>query len=288
MKIVVLGGSGFLGSHVSDELSKRGHKVTIFDKKKSRWIKPNQKFYLGNVLDSSKLEKVIKNADIVFHFAALADLSEALKQPINSVKLNILATVLALDLCRKHKVKRFIFASTIYVNSMQGGFYRSSKKAAEDYIEEYKNIYGLNYTILRFGSLYGPRSDNSNGIRLMVKNAIKDKILAYSGTKKTVRKYIHVYDAAKACAETIKKRYQNEYLTITGKKKLSINTFLKNLAKILKINKKIKFSNKNLIGHYETNPYTFKFKKGKVLNYKSKVNFRYAILQLINEIKKNN
>ena len=135
MKIVVLGGSGFLGSHVADELSKRGHQVTIFDKKKSRWIKPIQKFYLGNILDTSKLEKVIKNADIVFHFAALADLSQALKQPINSVKLNILATVLALDLCRKYKVKRFIFASTIYVNSIQGGFYRSSKKAAEDYIE---------------------------------------------------------------------------------------------------------------------------------------------------------
>ena len=60
------------------------------------------------------------------------------------------------------------------------------------------------------------------------------------------------------------------------------------MAKTLKINKKIKFNNKNSIGHYESNPYTFKFKKGTVLNYKSEVNFRYAILQLINEIKKNN
>ena len=88
-------------------------------------------------------------------------LDEALNEPVKSVNVNILATVQALELCRKYKVKRFVYASTIYVNSIDGGFYRSSKKAAEDYVEEYNKLYGLNYTILRFGSLYGPRSDNT-------------------------------------------------------------------------------------------------------------------------------
>tara|TARA_B100000700_G_C15012995_1_gene841920 strand:- start:902 stop:1774 length:873 start_codon:yes stop_codon:yes gene_type:complete len=285
MKIVVLGGSGFLGSHVSDELTKKGHKVIIFDKKKSKWLKSNQKMYTGDILNNRQLEKVIKNADIVFHFAALADLEQSLKQPINTVKLNILGVVLALELCRKHNVKRFIFASTIYVNSIEGGFYRSSKRAAEDYVEEYNKLYGLNYTILRFGSLYGPRSDNTNGIRLILKKAIENNEISYHGTKKAARNYIHVLDAARACADTLKKKYKNKYLTITGNKRLKISVLLKNLSKILNISKKIKFKNRKVIGHYESTPYTYKFKKGEIYKLKPKINIHTGIIQLINEIK---
>ena len=148
MKITVTGGSGFLGSHVADALSKKGHKVTIFDKKYSKWIRKDQKIYVGNILNTKELGRAIKDSDAVFHFAALADLGEAIKLPIETVKLNILGTVIALSLCKKYKVKRFIHASTIYVNSIEGGFYRSSKRAAEDYVLEYNKIYGLEYTIL--------------------------------------------------------------------------------------------------------------------------------------------
>ena len=285
MKITITGGSGFLGSHVADPLSKKGHKVTIFDKKKSKWIRSDQKMKVGDILNYKKLEKAIKGADIVFHFAALADLGQSLKKPLDTVNLNILGTVQALELCRKHKIKRFIYASTIYVNSIEGGFYRSSKRAAEDYIEEYRKFYGINYTILRFGSLYGPRSDNSNGVRIILKNAIYKKELTYSGTKKTIRNYIHVLDAAKACAETLNKRYKNKYLTITGNKKLRLGMFLKKLSKIFNITKKIKFKNKKAIGHYETTPFTYKFKKGENFKIKSNIDIYSGILQLIEEIK---
>ena len=79
MKILVTGGSGFLGSHVADELSKRGHEVIIFDKKKSKWIKKNQKFIFGNILDIKKINNAIKGVKIIFHIAALADLEDALQ-----------------------------------------------------------------------------------------------------------------------------------------------------------------------------------------------------------------
>ena len=81
-----------------------------------------------------------------------------------SVKLNVLATVQLMELCTKFKIKRFIHASSVYAISKDGGFYRSSKKAAEEYIEEYKNIHNLKFTILRFGSLYGSRSQKNNGL----------------------------------------------------------------------------------------------------------------------------
>ena len=285
MKIAVTGGSGFLGSHVADELSKRGHKVIIFDKKKSKWIRSDQKMFIGNILNPNDLENVIKNTDVVFHFAALADLDQALKNPINTVKVNILGTVQVLELCRKHNVKRFIHASTIYVNSTDGGFYRSSKKAAEDYVEEYKKIHDLNYTIVRFGSLYGQRSDDTNGVRIIVKNAIVNGQISYTGSRKTVRSYIHILDAAKACVDTLKKKYENEHVIITGKKQIKMMMFLKNLSKMLKISKKIKFQNRKVVGHYDITPFTYQFKKGQIFKHKSNIDIHDGILQLINEIK---
>ena len=141
--------------------------------------------------------------------AALADIDRALKEPVNTVKVNILGTVQALELCCKYNIKRFIQASTIYVNSSEGGFYRSSKKAAEDYVDEYNKIYGLNYTILRFGSLYGQRSDDTNGIKKILRNAILNNNIGYSGSQRAVRNYIHVSDASKACVDILNTKYKN-------------------------------------------------------------------------------
>ena len=93
MKVLLTGGSGFLGSHVADQLSNIGHKVTIYDKKKSNWLRTDQKMIIGNILDSSKLEKAISKSDIIFHFAAIADIDESLKKPIDSTKINIFGTL---------------------------------------------------------------------------------------------------------------------------------------------------------------------------------------------------
>ena len=287
MKITVTGGSGFLGSHVADELSKIGHKVKIFDKKKSKWLRPDQKMYVSNILNQKNLEKAIKGADIVFHFAALSDLDEALNEPVKSVNVNILATVQALELCRKYKVKRFVYASTIYVNSIDGGFYRSSKKAAEDYVEEYKKIHKLNYTILRFGSLYGLRSNNKNGVKKIINNAIKSGKISYAGSSRSVREYISVSDAAKACCEIIKNKYKNKHINLTGKKKIKVSIFLKKLSKILKISKKIEFKNKKTTGHYTISPFTYKPKSGKKFIFKKSKNFFDEIPLLVRSIRKN-
>ena len=165
------------------------------------------------------------------------------------------------------------------------GFYRSSKKAAEDYVEEYKKINDLDYTILRFGSLYGQRSDDTNGVRIILKNAIFNNEISYSGSRKTVRNYIHILDAAKACVDILKEKYKNKYVTITGKKEINISEFLKNLSKILKISKKIKFKNKKIVGHYTITPFTYKPKIGQIFKHKSTIDIYDGILQLINEIR---
>ncbi len=89
MKIVVLGGSGFMGSHLCDLLSSKGHKVNIFDIKKSKYKKKNQKMYIGSILDKKELSLAVRGCDFVYHFAALADLDIASNEPLKSAKINI-------------------------------------------------------------------------------------------------------------------------------------------------------------------------------------------------------
>ena len=289
MNCLVTGGSGFLGSHVADELLKKGHQVIIFDKQKPKWLsKKNKKIIIGDIKNIRSIEKNFKKKiDIVFHFAALADLNQAMSKPHDTVNYNILGTVNLLELCKKYKVKRFVFASSIYVNSKQGGFYRSSKRAAEDYIEEYNQRYNLNFTILRFGSLYGERSDKNNGVRKIIESGIGSNFIKYYGNPRSVRKYIYVKDAARACVEVIKPKYKNKHLTITGKKTISIKNLLKMIINIYGGKRKIKFYSKKVLGHYIKSPFSYKFKKG--INYitKNQIKFETGLKKVFLDINKN-
>ena len=192
MKIAVLGGSGFIGSHLCDLFSSKGYKVNIFDVKTSKYKKKNQRMYLGSILNKKKLSQAIKGCDFVYHFAALADLDFATTRPLETAKINIMGTINALQVSKDQHVKRFIHASSIYANTEEGGFYGSSKKAAESYVERFYETFGLKYTILRFGSLYGNRSDKTNGLNIIINSGIKNKKLIYNGSRNAARKYKHV------------------------------------------------------------------------------------------------
>ena len=282
MKIAVLGGSGFIGSHLCDLLSSKGYNVNIFDKEKSKYKKKNQKMYVGSILDRKKLSLAIKGCDFVYHFAALADMDFARTRALESAKINIIGTINALAVCKKYNVKRFIFASSIYANTEEGGFYGSSKQAAESYIERFYKTYGLNYTILRFGSLYGRRSGRSNGINVLINSGIKKRRLVYGGTKKATRKYIHVEDVAKACVKVIQKKYKNKYLTITGKRTVRVKNLINTLAKHLKISRnKIKYLNNKNEGHYDIKPTPFEPRIGKNLKISKEKNFTKSLMDLI-------
>ena len=111
MKAVVIGGSGFLGSHIADALTKEGFDVTVFDKEPSKYLQKNQKMIVSDILNQKEVENAIKGCDIVYHFAALADIEAAHLEPLKTVEYNILGTTFILEACRKHKVKRFVFAS---------------------------------------------------------------------------------------------------------------------------------------------------------------------------------
>ena len=285
MRITIIGGSGFLGSHVADNLSQKKNEVVIFDKKKSKYLKSNQIMILGDVTKIQSLRKAIRGSDIVYHFAGISDIGESIKKPSETVKINIIGIANILQLCKKYKVKRIILASTIYVSSSQGGFYRVSKQASELMVEEYKKRFGLNYTIIRFGSIYGPRSSKNNGLTKIIFNLLKHGNLQYGGTSKARRRFIHVVDAAKSSVEMIKGKYKNKKILITGKNTIKITSVLKIISEILKINKKPTFSNKKQLGHYDMSPYSYKPIKTKNFILKNSINFKKGISDLVRDIK---
>ena len=136
-KVVVIGGSGFVGSHTADALSERGYQVTIYDCKTSAWLREDQKMVLGDVLDIDKLYKTIDGARYVYHYAGIADISESMLKPYETININVMGASAVVQAAVKAGVERFIYASTMYVYSPYGSFYRASKQATETIIEAY-------------------------------------------------------------------------------------------------------------------------------------------------------
>ncbi len=282
---VVIGGSGFLGSHVADQLSQAGHRVRIYDRAVSSWKRPEQEMIIGDLLDSKQLNTAIAGADVVYNFAALADLNQALDQPIETVEINVLGNVRVLEACRLNNIKRFLYASTVYVYSREGGFYRCSKQAAEQYVEEYQRVYGLDYTILRYGSLYGPRAGHSNGLFRIVANALQTGVVRYEGSPDALREYIHVEDAARASVIALAAEFRNESVVLTGQSPMRVLDLLKMLAEILGMPDAVEFTEGELPGHYVRTPYAYQPKLGRKYVLPMHIDFGQGLLQLIEEVR---
>jgi UDP-glucose 4-epimerase len=258
MRVAVIGGSGFLGSHIVDKLLILKNKVLVLDNKKN-FLNKKAVFKICDILDKDKLNNFLKNVEIVFHLAGLSSLDESHRQPFNTYKNNIEGTINVLESCRLNKIKKIIFSSSLYVAGNHGGFYACSKKACENYIEEYSNTFNINYLILRYGSLYGPRSDLYNGLHKIIYQTLLTKKIIYEGEKNSSREYIHVVDAAKASVELMyDDKYLNKTINISGQQTIKIQDMLEIIREMLKINKKIEFKSVKKIGHYIRVPYNTK------------------------------
>ena len=86
-KVLVVGGSGFLGSHVADELTEKGYEVTIFDQKRSSWINDNQKFIESDLLDREHVITSLEGFSFVIHFAGIADIGESKEKPLETIEI---------------------------------------------------------------------------------------------------------------------------------------------------------------------------------------------------------
>lgn len=281
---IVLGGSGFLGSHVADALTARGYDVTIFDQTVSPHAGTSQRMVVGDILDSAAVQTVLKGAEIVYHFAGMADLDDAHTKPLDTVEKNIAGTAIILDAAVRADVRRFIYASTIYVYSNLGGFYRCSKQAGELYVEEYQRRYGLGYTILRYGTLYGPRADVRNSLYRYLRQGLLEGRILFRGSRDDVREYVHVRDAARLSVDILSESFENQHIIITGHQQTKGVDLLNIIREILRRDVVIEFAEVPNDAHYTMTPYSFIPRIGNKLVSNSYVDIGQGLLECLHEI----
>lgn len=286
MKAIVFGGSGFLGSHVADALLKAGYEVAIFDMKSSPYLKPGQEMIIGNIMDKKTVQNAVSSCDVVYNFAGMADIEKAKEKPVETVELNILGNTIILDSCRENNIKRFVFASSLYVYSKTGSIYRCSKQACELIIENYFEEYGLPYTILRYGSLYGPRAGEDNWVYKTLKQAITEGRMTRYGDGEELREYVHVEDAARCSVDILSNEFENEYVIITGYQQMKIKEMMKMINEILGNRIELEFLPAKSKLHYEITPYSFSPKIAKKYVSKYYLDMGQGMLQCLDEIYK--
>lgn len=256
MNTLVTGGAGFIGSHITELFIKNNHDVTIIDNLlngKRKNISPKAIFIQKDILDN--LDKIFKKGkfDVVIHNAALVDANESISKPKAYEKVNVKGTINLLEHCRKFNVKKFIYASSnaVYGNpeylpcdekhpTNPVNTYGKTKLEAENKIVDYSNKYGVKYTILRYGNVYGPRQDPiKGGVIIKFLSRImnnKNPIIFGDGTQ--TRDFLFVEDAALANLLVLKTK--NNIFNIGLGKPTSINELCEEIKKLF--NKKIKIS----------------------------------------------
>lgn len=287
-KVVVFGGSGFLGSYVADELTNRGYSVIIADVNESKYLKPNQNFIQVDISNLEKLKVIINGASIVYNFVAIANIEDAIYDPIKSMTINTIGNLNILEACKEvGGIDRFVYASSAYASSKDGSFYGISKYSSEKLTQEYFIRYGLKYTIIRYGSLYGERASHNNYIYNLLYKAIKNGELHYRGDGEDLREYIHAADAARLSVDILEdSRFENDNIILTGIEKLKRIELLTMINEILQNKLEIKKIDEHNFGHYKITPYTFHPTTAKKLVANPFIDIGQGLLECIQEIYK--
>jgi len=287
-KVVIFGGSGFLGSYVADELSRRGYSVVIADLSTSKYIQTNQKFEKVNVLDIDNIQEIIQDAEVVYNFVAIANLDDAIHDPINAMNINVMGNLNILEACKNNaNIKRFVYASSAYALSSEGSFYGISKQSSEKLTEEYYKRYGLKYTVIRYGSLYGERASHNNYIYNLLNDAIRNGELSYKGDGEDLREYIHAADAAKLSVDILEDvQYENEHIILTGTERLKRIELLTMINEIMQNKLNVKQISDDNMGHYKITPYSYHPTVAKKLVANPYIDLGQGLLECIQEIHK--
>jgi UDP-glucose 4-epimerase len=237
---------------------------------------------VGDILDRDTVNTVVSGAKYLYHFAGIADIAEAKERPFDTINLNVMGTTVALEAAVKSGVERFIYASTMYVYSPYGSFYRASKQATETIIEAYSERFELDFTHLRYGSLYGPRSQAWNGLRRYVSQVIREGKLDYYGTGKERREYIHVHDAARLSVNILDEIHKNKAITVTGHQVLNSEELIDLIFEISGIEKNVIFSQDSLSqDHYVMTPYRYTPAQAKKLVPDQFIDLGQGVLEII-------
>ena len=240
--VLITGGSGFIGSYVVDALVKNKYKVTILDLNHPK--RKDVKFIQGSILDKSIIRSALKNINIIFHLAAVSDITKVKEIPLKTIKTNILGTTFLLEGARNANIDRFVFAGSIYSYGAAGNLYTTSKTASELIIKNYKLIYGQKFTILRYATAYGPRNREVDAVSIFVRRALKNLDLIIHGNGQQKRNYVCAEDLGYGSLFALEKKATNKIITLVSKRDTKIIDLARMIIKITKSKSKIFFDKK--------------------------------------------
>lgn len=282
MRTLVTGSSGFLGSHLVEELLHRGHEVTAFDLRPPS-VSTGARQVFGDVCEVEQVAGAMAGVDAVFHCAAIADLEDARMNPRAAVHVNVMGALSVLEAAAQTETSRVMLASSIYVYSNSGSVYRTTKQAAEGLLEDLSREWGLQSTILRFGSLYGPRSDRQNAIFRMTRQAVAEGRIDFWGDGSEVREYIHITDAAKLAVDALSDEYVGQSLHITGSERLTTLELLEMLNEILGGEIELCLRDEAFSGRYRLTPYAYREGLGRKMVGTTYVDLGVGLLEAVRQ-----
>lgn len=281
--VVLFGGAGYLGSALLDELLDRGTHVIVADLV-SDDIDIRAEFVKTDITDPQDVSRAIPKGAIVANFAGIADLNVAKELPRECIEVNVMGHQNILQASLVQGVQKVCYASSAYVYSQHGSFYRISKRTCEEYSLEYSKKYDLPYVILRYGSLYGGRSNHSNGMHRLVHQAMKESKLHYDGHPTDSREFIHVRDASDIAADVLLGDNNNEAFLLTGLERYSMAELFELIAEILNRPIDISFGCKDNSGHYKMTQYNFVPIEARRLSKSLNMDLGNGVMNLINSL----
>jgi UDP-glucose 4-epimerase len=256
-KVVVTGGSGFIGSHVVDALVEAGHQVSVLDHR----VRPHREdvgFEDVDLMDMSSTLAATRGAEHIFHLAAVSNVNYAYKYPVYTTALNVLGTAHVLEAARVNGVRRVYLASTVWVynGTPNGGpldesvpfyldgaghIYTSSKMACEMICHNYNQLYDVSFTILRLGIPYGPRMREELLIPTFIKKALNGQPLTVAGKGSQYRNFIYVRDLADAHVLAMKEIGTNQTYNFEGPRKVTVLEVAEGIRSVIGDHVRIEF-----------------------------------------------
>lgn len=224
----------------------------------------------------------------MYNLAGFANLDLAIKTPVKTMQLNILGNMNILEACVANNIKKFIYASSAYAMSNKGSFYGISKLASEKIIEEYYEKYNLDFTILRYGSVYSEREYDNNYIYNIVKKAVLENLIDHNGDGNEIREYIHAADAAKLSVDVIESdNFKNIHVILTGPERIKRAELFEMINEILNHKLEVRYKINQYQNHYKFTPYSFEPSLSRKLTLNPHIDMGQGLLECIRSVYNN-
>jgi UDP-glucose 4-epimerase len=248
LRVLVTGGSGFIGSHVLDALAADGHEAVIFDLVPSRHHAPGTYATItGDLTDRDATHRAVRGCDAIIHLAAVADVNDVVADPVRADRVNVHGTQMILEAARREDVSRVVYGSTIWVYGDAAAdqvdeetplaqprhLYTATKLAGETYTAAYNEMYGASHTIMRFGIPYGPRARPAAVVPSFVQRAQRGEALRIAGDGRQTRQFVYVEDLAAGIVAGLAPRAGGRTYNLVGDEQTNVREIADEVCRLV-------------------------------------------------------